>query len=434
MNKHFLKNKGYFTIVMAFLIATIAFTGLVISYEFANKALGSLNYYQSMQAFYVAKSGIERANYDIIANKLACTSLNGTSNYTNATFPNAPGVYTVTASTVKAGSSISSNIDSVVTTIPLVSATGFSSSGTAVIDNETINYTGISGNSLTGAVRGVAGSVAVAHYSSAPVNENLCLLTSIAGIPTLTSSLSQRTLQETLVGYTFSGGSSGSSIFGAALIVGGNVTLSGGPLISNPTVTTSSSNFAGSTILSGGTVTISGSGKTQVSNGSGGFVASSSKTGLAADVQQNVTQVNSANIWSNFFSDTKANIQASSNQTYNSSNINGANGITIWTGDLSLGNSVTVGTASSPVILIVNGNFTMSGNSVVWGIVYVVGSFSPSGGPVINGVLAIEGALSTNGGFTLNYNPSVLTLAGNNNPNSKIVYSAKASSFQEQFI
>jgi len=61
------------------------------------------------------------------------------------------------------------------TTIPLASSSGFASNGLAdgssiKIDNEQIDYASLSGNQLTGAVRGANGTVAAPHNSGASVN------------------------------------------------------------------------------------------------------------------------------------------------------------------------------------------------------------------------------------------------------------------------
>jgi hypothetical protein len=55
------------------------------------------------------------------------------------------------------------------TTIPLVNTTGFTTSGTVLIDNEQITYTGINGNQLTGCTRGANTTVATAHSSETNV-------------------------------------------------------------------------------------------------------------------------------------------------------------------------------------------------------------------------------------------------------------------------
>jgi len=64
---------------------------------------------------------------------------------------------------------LSAGIDAVVDTIPLTSASGFPASGRIKIDNEIITYALVSGNNLTGCVRGVDNTVAASHASSAAV-------------------------------------------------------------------------------------------------------------------------------------------------------------------------------------------------------------------------------------------------------------------------
>ena len=64
---------------------------------------------------------------------------------------------------------LSAGIDAVVDTISLTSASGFPASGRIKIDNEIITYALVSGNNLTGCVRGVDNTVAASHASSAAV-------------------------------------------------------------------------------------------------------------------------------------------------------------------------------------------------------------------------------------------------------------------------
>ena len=60
-------------------------------------------------------------------------------------------------------------IDNLVTTITLTSVTNFTTSGTVLIDNELISYTGISSNDLTGCTRGINGTSAASHSDGAGV-------------------------------------------------------------------------------------------------------------------------------------------------------------------------------------------------------------------------------------------------------------------------
>lgn len=65
--------------------------------------------------------------------------------------------------------SLSSAINSAVTTLPLNSTAIFPSAGRIRIDNEEIDYTGKTSTTLTGCTRGVNGTTAVTHTSSTAV-------------------------------------------------------------------------------------------------------------------------------------------------------------------------------------------------------------------------------------------------------------------------
>ena len=67
---------------------------------------------------------------------------------------------------------LASNIDAVVTTVPLTDATNFQTSGGFVtIDSEIIYYTSKSGNDLTGCTRGADNTTAASHTSGKVVAE-----------------------------------------------------------------------------------------------------------------------------------------------------------------------------------------------------------------------------------------------------------------------
>jgi hypothetical protein len=402
-----------------------------------------------MQSYYLAESGLERAIYDITVNNLGCSSINGTANYTNATFPNAAGVFTVTGTPTQVNNTLNGNITAIVTTIPLTSTTGFSSSGSISIDSELINYTGTSGNNLTGAQRGIGGSTATTHNSGTVVNENQCILSSTGGVPSLSSPITKRVIQSTLIGSSFSpgqnssgagtgsgsSGGAGSGLYQTAIVIAGSVSLNNGTVVSNGTVTPTSGNFSGSTVMSGGPTVINGTGITQVSNNSGGLQTSSTSAAQLNDVMANSNKIVPGSLWSSFFSQPPGVVQAGANQTYNSSNINGATGQTIWTSDLSLNSNTTIGSPTSPVILIINGNLNSTAALTIYGLTYVMGSAALNGSNTsINGLFAIAGALNTNGSpVNINYNSGVLTKSASINPNSTQSFSIVPANSQEKF-
>lgn len=69
--------------------------------------------------------------------------------------------------------SLSAAIDAVVTTIPVVSTTGFPTSGFVSIDLEIIAYTSVNATNFLGATRGADGSTAASHASAAEVSHNI---------------------------------------------------------------------------------------------------------------------------------------------------------------------------------------------------------------------------------------------------------------------
>jgi len=68
-------------------------------------------------------------------------------------------------------STLSSGINASVTSLTMASSSSFPSSGTVLIDNELISYTGNSGGTLSGLTRGASGTTAASHDSGATVTD-----------------------------------------------------------------------------------------------------------------------------------------------------------------------------------------------------------------------------------------------------------------------
>jgi len=86
--------------------------------------------------------------------------------------PQITGGLSANFDTAGVASTLSAGIDASVTTIPLTSTTGFPATGTVGFVSpatEEITYTGIAGNSLTGATRGAGTTTAAAHLSAAAI-------------------------------------------------------------------------------------------------------------------------------------------------------------------------------------------------------------------------------------------------------------------------
>jgi len=420
------KQQGFLLPVAVLMILVVGFLAVAISYLFTDSTNATTNILQSTKALYLAESGLESAQHSILMNNSSCTSINGGTNFTNATFTGAQGLFTVTGATNSTSTTLSSAISATATTIPLTNTTGFTNNGTILIDNELINYASISGNNLINATRGILGTSATTHSSSANVIENLCILTSKGGVPNLNASSAQVTLQTILSGNTFPVQTGSNSFSFPTVVAAGAITLSGTNAILNPTVTAQSANFPGSTMISGSTITISGTATTMI-NSNSGYVVSSTSTSLKADVIQNDSYITSANLFGQFFTQSKSVVKAAADQSYTSSNINGASGKTIWmNSDLVLSGTTTIGTATSPVVLIVSGNVITSGALTIYGFLYATGMISTSGTSIVNGVIASESSLTVSGTNTYGavYNASILNSLSQINSYLKMVYNS----------
>lgn len=125
----------------------------------------------------------------------AASNVTGPTGPTGATGATGATGPTGTLPTFKYGSfyfdhntNLSAGINSSVTTIDVVSTAGFTSTGTILIDNETINYTGITATSFTGCTRGTFGSSAASHSSGAPVTGAQGLTANTPGVLRINSS------------------------------------------------------------------------------------------------------------------------------------------------------------------------------------------------------------------------------------------------------
>lgn len=199
----------------------------------------------------------------------------------------------------------------------------------------------------------------------------------------------------------------------APLITKGNVTLGGNAEVQN--------HSTNSTVQSGGTVTISASAVTELQSG----VASNSAH-IGADVTQNsssLTNLTVSDLFATYFGVSEATFLAtkvnhyysnSSNTNYNSS-LNGLTGTIIWIDQTpgttaTINSNTTIGSAANPVILIVNGNFSMTGTANIYGTVYVIGGTNASmlGNAGIIGGLITTDTLSLSGSTEVTYSPTVL--------------------------
>jgi hypothetical protein len=79
----------------------------------------------------------------------------------------------------------------------------------------------------------------------------------------------------------------------------------------------------------------------------------------------------------------------------------------IWVdGDISLRNG-TIGSPDKPVILVVNGDLTLAGNVIIWGVVYAASAEFSAGTNKIMGSLITEGSVDMKGNAAVYYNPDL---------------------------
>lgn len=176
------------------------------------------------------------------------------------------------------------------------------------------------------------------------------------------------------------------------------------------------------TIQSGSSVSFSGSSQTTISSGVGSNVS-----GTGADVQANqssLSGMSNNDFFATYFGTTSlssvqsqfSNVYTNSVDTNYNSTLNGVTGTTIWinqTGGTTatISGSTTIGSAANPVLMVINGNLTLSGTVTIYGFVYIVGTpgINPvSGNITITGGIATIGNLSMSGSSTLTYDTSIL--------------------------
>lgn len=430
--------KGFLSIVAVCIVMIVGLISVAASYQFTNDSRVSADLLSSAQAYNMAYSGLESAQNAIITNNNSCTSINGGASYTNATFTGANGVFTVTGAANNVSTTLNANITASSTTLTLTSVTGLSSKGVIKIDNEYINYRGISSKSLTGLTRGVSNTTAAAHSKNASVTQYQCMLNSTGYVPNSTSPVGKRVLQAIFSGSkTFSLGSTNSELYSA-----GSVSLTGNASITNTSVTTGSSNFAGSNIVSSSNVVLNGNAGTYVSNGSGGLTQiSQAGQPFGQDIIQNSSLFNASNLFTSVFNQSKATIKASANQSYTNTTISGAtyqsagNKIIWMDAGLNISGNMTIGSPTSPVILVANSNVNISGNVTIYGLLYVTQGLNLSGNVTIVGFTAVEGAVNSSGNtqITYAYNSNVLQnlLSQSSNINASYTYIKPIASLQE---
>ncbi len=206
MRKTMRDRQGVTLIAAVFIIVILAFAGVMFVTLIGTGSRTAVNDVQSTQALFVAGGGLENAvallNTATLADRSTCTALDADLNAVSF----GQGVFSVTTDTGSPYSSANAvtltdagGIDSTITTInvsadPLTQ--GYAPSGRILIDREAIDYSGTSGNSFVGAVRGADGTIATSHAQGTAVGQYQCSVTATGGVPDLTGSSSRRQVRE----------------------------------------------------------------------------------------------------------------------------------------------------------------------------------------------------------------------------------------------
>jgi len=114
------------------------------------------------------------------ANPLTMVNTSGTVTVTQTAHGLTTGQYVVVTGVAPLATTLNGALNASATTIPVTSNSGFLTTGTVTIDSETITYTGLGVNTLTGCTRGALGSTAASHLTLAAVTN-----TTVRGIPAL---------------------------------------------------------------------------------------------------------------------------------------------------------------------------------------------------------------------------------------------------------
>lgn len=179
------------------------------------------------------------------------------------------------------------------------------------------------------------------------------------------------------------------------------------------------------TIWTGGTATLGGAANTVTSSG-----VSSTSGNIQADIVQNdatISTMTNDEFFQNTFQESRAQTQATADVVYTnnfntnySSDLDGVTNKMIWieqiAGEARITSNTVMGSPSQPVILIVNGDFKVTGDLTLFGIVYVAQNWANSGGGTVSvtGAIIVEGDLSGAGTPNVTYDPNILRRAYNN--------------------
>lgn len=193
----------------------------------------------------------------------------------------------------------------------------------------------------------------------------------------------------------------------------GSVSLAGNTTVVNT--------FNNSTVVSGSTVGMSGSSQTALNTG-----VSSTPGNIRSDITSNnstLANESTTDLFASYFGVPSATVKSNiahyysnSSDTNYSSTLSGLTGTSIWidqtTGtQAQLSGTITIGSSTNPVLMVVNGDLKITGTVTIYGLIYVIGATTTDvlgHVDIIGGVIS-AGSVTLTGSTTLNFNPTVLS-------------------------
>lgn len=242
------KQQGYLALLAVLMILVIGALGSAMTNSFFGGSKSIVNYSQGEQAFLIASAGAEQATRYVMQKNITCANIAGNADLTNASF--GVGTFTVTGVSTQANNALNASIANNANSLTLNNSSGFATSGLIKIDNEILSYQSISGNNLTGLVRGLFTTTAASHANGASVSQSQCSLDSVGGIPSVASPLFKSEVMKVLPQFSnsnlgFAVGAMSSGKYVVAKFDGANwtrQTISGGGYLEAVSVV--SSNYA----------------------------------------------------------------------------------------------------------------------------------------------------------------------------------------------
>ncbi|KTD82576.1 hypothetical protein [Legionella waltersii] len=183
------KQSGYLIMVVAVLLVVVAGLGTAYVSMSVSSGRATSSIVSANHAYDLASTAVEQGSYQLLLG--SCNS-----SWSSAVVVSGQGEYQYNCTQYSAGTTTTSALTNVATTIPLSTTANFASFGAITIDSEVIYYDGISGNNLLNARRGQNGTTAAGHLINATVSQAQYIIVGQGGTPSLSRLEGSVTLQQ----------------------------------------------------------------------------------------------------------------------------------------------------------------------------------------------------------------------------------------------